>query len=188
MLLQLLLIYVALSMVILWLPINRGLIEGSDYRWSVGEDIGGRGVGGEYWLLLVLFALGFAVLYLGWRGARPPFQWLLPLWMALLLAQPGSAALAGEEGGFEGETFGIQISLPWPLIAALDFSALALVWLVRDRRSARRLVRPVWGPHTGGWGWRSWRSSPSRRSYCGRAPRAASPTRLASSSPSHSGG
>ena len=40
------------SGVLVWLPLVRGATQGAAYRWALSPGIGGRGVGGDYWLLL----------------------------------------------------------------------------------------------------------------------------------------
>lgn len=145
-LLKIVLAYMALSMVILWLPLNRALIEGAEYTWGLGAGIQGAGTGGFYWFLALLTALGFATLSLGWRGALGPFRWLLLAWMVLLVGQSAGAALSGS-AGIEGVTFGVRLAVPWLAIAALDLGVLllALAWVVRSRRVVGVPSRPRWG-------------------------------------------
>jgi hypothetical protein len=77
--------------VLVWLPLVRGATQGNAYRWSIAAGIGGSGIGGAYWALLPAAAFVLLLLYLGWRGARRPFDWLLlafhvPLALAVTLA------------------------------------------------------------------------------------------------------
>lgn len=55
-LLKALLIWTMLTLIIIWLPLVRGLMDGETYQWANsiwGMQIGGSGVRGDYWLLLV---------------------------------------------------------------------------------------------------------------------------------------
>src|SRR5688572_3488613 len=63
--------------ILVWLPLVRGATQGPEYRWVLGAGIGGRGIGGDYWMLIPAAAYVFSLLFLGWRGGRQPFHWLL---------------------------------------------------------------------------------------------------------------
>ena len=67
------------SGVLVWLPLVRGATQGAAYRWQLEPGTGGTGVGGDYALLIAAAALVGPLLFLGWRGARRPFHWLLLL-------------------------------------------------------------------------------------------------------------
>src|SRR6185295_10849706 len=86
-LLRAILIWTAVTLIIVWLPFVRGLMDGDAYEWGnefFGKRFGGHGVRGDYWLLVIEAAFGIFLLYLGWRGARPPFHWLLLFWQILI--------------------------------------------------------------------------------------------------------
>lgn len=148
-LLKAILIWTMLTLIIVWLPFVRGLMDGNSYQWANsfwGKQIGGSGVHGDYWLLLVQAVVGIAVLYLGWRGARQPFHWLLLLWLIPLAVQACYESFtAPEEYRFRGDTLGIDVSLAWvgPLLYG-GFALLAIVWVVRDLKSGRETVSPEW--------------------------------------------
>jgi hypothetical protein len=135
------------SGVLVWLPLVRGATQGSAYRWGVGGP-GGRGVGGDYWLLILAAVFVGVLLYTGSRGARRPFHWLLLLFhfplagVVVVVALRNPAALR-----FEGATLGIDVSLAVaaPLLFG-GFALLALLWVVRDLRSGRaaEVVPWVW--------------------------------------------
>jgi hypothetical protein len=144
-LLKAILVYVGLSMIWIWLPLVRGLMDGPSYRWGWSDQIHGSGVGGSYWVLVLTAAFCLAVLYLGWRGARPPFPWLLLIWQLSLLGQSVALGLSGAV--FEGDTLGIRIPLGWILaVADLFFLLLAAVWVVRRRQSSRAPAQLPWAP------------------------------------------
>lgn len=144
-LLKALLVYVGLSMIWIWLPLVRGLMDGPSYTWGWSPQIGGRGIGGDYWLLVLAAGFGLALLYLGWRGARPPFPWLLLTWQLSLLGQSIPLGLAGAT--LEGETLGIRIPVGWiPALLDTLFLLLAAVWVARRRKSGRAPAPPPWAP------------------------------------------
>lgn len=144
-LLKAILVYVGLSMIWIWLPLVRGLMDGPSYRWAWSNQIHGSGVGGSYWVLILTAAFGLAVLYLGWRGARGPFPWLLLIWQISLLGQSIPLALSGVV--FEGDTLGVRIPVRWSL-AALDLFFLLLIalWVVRRRQIGGASAPLPWAP------------------------------------------
>lgn len=97
MLLHFILIYVILSGLTYWLPTIRGLIDGPSYSWSGWLGIGGSGVGGHYWLLLIFTTLMISVVFCGWRGIHKPFRWLLLTWCTLLVIESGTWFFSSEE-------------------------------------------------------------------------------------------
>jgi hypothetical protein len=55
-LLKAILIWTAISLILIWLPLVRGFMEGDSYEWRNslwGVDIGGHGMHGHYWILVV---------------------------------------------------------------------------------------------------------------------------------------
>ena len=134
------------SGVLVWLPLVRGATQGPAYRWQLSPGVGGRGVGGDYWLLVAAAPLVGALLYCGWRGARKPFHWLLLLFHLPLAAMVAYAAIRNPGGlRFEGATIGIDVSLAVaaPLLFG-GFAGLAVLWVVRDLRSGRVAQRVPW--------------------------------------------
>lgn len=148
-LLRAILIWTAVTLVVVWLPVVRGLMDGESYQWGNslwGMQIGGRGVRGDYWILLIQAALGIFVLYLGWRGARPPFHGLLMLWHILLAAQACyNSFTSPEDYRFQGDTLGVDVSLAWvgPVLFG-GFALLAIFWVLRDLRTRQETVVPEW--------------------------------------------
>jgi hypothetical protein len=145
-LLKVLLVWTSLVGIMMWLPMVRGLVEGPAYQWAIADGIGGRGVGGAYWVLVVADAYLLAVLYLGWRGARQPFHWLLLLFHGGAAAIVLRAAVTNPESlFFEGATWGIRFSFArvGPATVAGIFMS-ALFWVVRDLRAHRPRSAPPW--------------------------------------------
>jgi hypothetical protein len=148
-LLRAILIWTGVTLVVLWLPLVRGLMDGESYQWGNslwGMQLDGRGVRGDYWALLILVAFGISVLYLGWRGARAPFHGLLLLWNIPLGAQACyNAFTSPEDFRFKGDTLGVDVSLAWvgPVVFG-GFALLSIVWVVRDWRKRAERIVPEW--------------------------------------------
>jgi hypothetical protein len=125
--------------ILVWLPLVRGATQGSAYRWALTAEVGGRGIGGAYWMLIPGFVFVASLLYLGWRGARQPFHWLLLLFHLPLAAAVTYAVWTDPQGfRFEGATMGLDVSLV--VIGPLLFCGIAgaaLVWVVRDIQARR---------------------------------------------------
>ena len=148
-LLKAILIWTMLTLLIVWLPLVRGLMDGESYQWGSslwGFQVGGRGVHGHYWVLVLQAIFGITLLYLGWRGAQQPFSWLLLLWHI----PPGVTATynainSPEDFRFRGDTLGVDVSLAWvgPLFFG-GFALLSVVWVVRHLRVRRDKAAPKW--------------------------------------------
>jgi hypothetical protein len=148
-LLKAILIWTAVTAITVWLPLIRGLMDGSTYQWGGeiwGFKVGGSGVGGDYWVLPLQAGFVLWLLYLGWRGAKQPFHWLLLLWHIPLGASAIYNSLRFPENyRFRGDTLGVDISLAWvgPLFFG-GFALLSLVWVMRDlRQSQSRKLAPL---------------------------------------------
>ena len=148
-LLKAILIWTMLTLIIIWLPLVRGLMDGDNYQWGntfFGRQFGGRGLHGDYWFLLLHAAFGLIVLYLGWRGARQPFHWLLLLWhIPLGLQAIYNSFTFPEDYRLKGDTVGLDVSLAW--VGPLFFGGLALLsvlWVVRDLKTRREKALPEW--------------------------------------------
>lgn len=136
------------SGVLVWLPLVRGATQGSAYQWALTDGIGGHGVGGDYWMLLPAAAFVISLLYLGWRGGRPPFHGLLLAFHLPLAAAVTYAAWKNPRGfRFEGATVGLDVSLALvgPVLFG-GFAIAAILWVLRDVgvRRARPSVPWVW--------------------------------------------
>jgi hypothetical protein len=148
-LLRIILGWTAVTMVFVWLPLIRGPMDGPSYLWGTsywGLSVGGSGVSGDYWLLVVQGLVGLSILAIGWRGARPPFHLLLLLWHGVLGSSAVYAALRNpDQYRFRGDTLGIDVSLAWagPLFFG-GFFVLAVLWTLRDRRRRERRIVPPW--------------------------------------------
>ncbi|MGH9835440.1 MAG: hypothetical protein ACREBD_14370 [Blastocatellia bacterium] len=148
-LLKAILIWTVVTAGAVWLPLIRGLMDGSTYQWGGeiwGFKVGGSGVGGDYWLLPLQAGFVLWLLYLGWRGAKQPFHWLLLLWHIPLGASAIYNSLRFPENyRFRGDTLGVDISLAWvgPLLFG-GFALLSLIWVARDlRRNQPRAIMPL---------------------------------------------
>src|SRR5262245_43176423 len=134
--------------VLVWLPLVRGATQGNAYQWALMGGIGGRGVGGSYWLLILGAAFVLPLLYLGWRGGRPPFHGMLLAFHLSLAAAVAYAAWSDPQSfRFEGATLGVDASLA--VVGPLLFcgaAVAAIVWVVRDLHAhrAREPIPWVW--------------------------------------------
>lgn len=142
---RVLLHWTALTTVIFWLPLVRSLFDGSSYRWQLFR-YSGEGVGGDLWFLLL--GTGFAVwmLYLGWRGARPPFHFLLVGWHALITAALIWVVVrAAESLVLRGDTLGLEVplGLAGPFVLG-GFAIASAVWVAQDFLSGRKPYQPSW--------------------------------------------
>jgi hypothetical protein len=132
--------------VLVWLPLVRGATQGAAYQWVLADGIGARGVGGDYWLLVLAAPLVFTVLYLGWRGARLPFHaLLLVLHVPLAAAVAYAASTHPEAFRFEGATIGVSFSLAQigPVLFG-TFAMLSIVWVARDLKAGRSRALASW--------------------------------------------
>jgi hypothetical protein len=148
-LLKAILVWTMLTLIIVWLPLVRGLMDGDSYQWGnsfFGFDVGGHGLHGDYWVLLLEATFGLILLYLGWRGARQPFHWMLLLWHIPLGLQAAYNALSSpEDYRFRGDTLGVDVSLAWvgPLFFG-GFALLSILWVIRDIKSGQKRDLPQW--------------------------------------------
>lgn len=147
--LKAILIWTAVTMIFVWLPLVRGFMDGESYQWGAivwGMQFGGSGMRGDYWMLVVQALVGISILYLGWRGAHQPFHWLLLLWHVPMGVQAFYNSITfPEDYRLRGDTLGVDISLAWvgPLFFG-GFALLAILWVVRDLRSRRGKVVVGW--------------------------------------------
>lgn len=149
--LKALLVWTSVTTVIFWLPLVRCLFDGTSYQWAFSPGIGGRGLRGDLWFPALGSAYATAMLWLGWRGARRPFHWLLLAWHGFLAGGATYLTLSSPESfRFQGDTLGIDVSLAvaGPVLFG-GFFLLAAVWSVRDPRRDRPRGVPAWTPANG---------------------------------------
>ena len=148
--------WTAVTLLLVWLPLVRGVMDGVSYVWAKsywGLAVGGSGVGGYYWLLLVEGLVGLSILWLGWRGGQPPVRWLLLIWHGVLGTNSIYESIRNpEQYRFRGDTLGIDVSLAWvgPLFFG-GFFLLCLLWAIRDRRSVQERSLPSWSRTNTSW-------------------------------------
>jgi hypothetical protein len=135
---------VALDLLTLWLPLVRAVADGSSYGWGT-YGLEGKGVGGQYLGIVALAALALTIIVLGWRTRSRAFRWLMLLWQ-LPSGFLGVIAAASGELQFKGETLGIDLTIPVPVVLFLYVAPaiLALYWGARDR-TAELGPPPRWG-------------------------------------------
>lgn len=137
-LLKAILIWTAFVGVFFWLPTVRGLMDGPSYEWGLGV-IGGSGLGGDYWVIALVAIFTAATLYLGWRGGRGPFAALLLLWHVPfgLLGLAGVLFYLDAIPPLRGDTLDFEMSLTWAALIPTLFAAMAIWWVVRQRRGGQ---------------------------------------------------
>src|SRR5258705_11148162 len=126
------LILTSATMIVTWLPLVRGIMDGPGYRWGqsfIGISLGGNGMGGKYWVLVLQAAVGISLVYLGWRGARFPFHWLLLLWNVPSAVNAFYNSIRfPEQYRFQGDTLGVDVSVAW--VGPLFWGSLAVLFIV----------------------------------------------------------
>lgn len=145
-LLHVILIYVILSGITYWLPTFRGLFDGSSYEWGGWMGAGGKGVGGDYWLLLLFTVILVTTVILGWRGIHKPFRWFLLAWFIIIIVQSGFWFFA-DSVQIKGDTFNYSFSMPiGKIVFPVDllFFVLALIWIVRDIKLKKSVRFTSW--------------------------------------------
>lgn len=138
--LRLLLLWVGFTGILTWLPLIRSLMDGDSYAWGVpywGIEFSGDGLTGDVWAPPLAAVHVLAALFLGYRGARQPFHWLLLAWVAPLGAYM-SYFTVREDLRIQGDTLGMDLSLAWigPVLCG-GLALMAVAWVVRDLRSRR---------------------------------------------------
>jgi hypothetical protein len=135
-----------ISGILVWLPLVRGATQGNSYQWVLASGIGGRGTGGAYWMLVPGAAFVLSLLYLGWRGARRPFHWLLLVFhVPLAVVVTYAAWIDPQDFRFEGATAGVDVSLA--VIGPVLFCGVAgaaIIWVLRDLRARRSRESAQW--------------------------------------------
>lgn len=140
--------WLAVPLLFFWLPLVRSVLDGSTYQWANRWGpwrVGGVGLEGDVWYLVLGAGLGLALLWSGARGGSRFFRWVAPVWMTLLLARAIHFALTSPDGFvFHGDTLGIRLDLTWvaPTYHALGLLLFGL-WFARQRRLGRPAVAPA---------------------------------------------
>jgi hypothetical protein len=148
-LLKVILTLTSFTMIIVWLPLIRGWMDGNSYAWGhslFGKQFAGKGISGDYWLVVLQAVIGIALVYLGWRGAKQPFHWLLLLWnVSGFLNAFYNAIQFPEEYRFRGDTLGVDVSVAWvgPLFWSV-LTVLSILWVVRDLKTGVAKETPKW--------------------------------------------
>lgn len=141
----------ALTMILVWLPFWRCVMDGTSYEWAAtyfGHVYRGAGPDGDVLFLGYQLLLGLTILFLGNRGARMPFALLLVIWHAVFACSATWEALNADEPlMFYGDTLGVKLDITFIAPAVYGLALLsAALWAVREA-----VLRPVrgalrWGP------------------------------------------
>jgi hypothetical protein len=115
----------AFTFIIAWLPLVRSVLDGPSYQWGAeyfGHRLGGAGLGGDFWFLLVQGAFALALLYFGFRRAGWFAYALICVWLGANFANVLHSYFF-QDGGieFHGDTLGVAVNIT--LAAAALFGA-----------------------------------------------------------------
>lgn len=120
-----------------WLPLVRSVFDGESYQWGTtffSTALGGAGLSGDFWVLVLKTAVALFVLYALLRRWRPLAAVLVTVWTALLLADNLQSYVLDPEGlVFHGDTLGVHINLT--LIAPIVSGAMLVLCLLYWRQS-----------------------------------------------------
>lgn len=136
-------------MILTWLPLIRGLFDGPSYEWGTsffGRGFGGAGLSSDAWVLALQMLLGGGILYLGYRGPRPPFHALILIWLGFHAANFLYASVTDPEAlMFHGDTLGVHVNLGYGVVAVFGaFFVLACAWVWRDLKMKPAWPKPEW--------------------------------------------
>ena len=147
--LKALLFTVAFVSIVSWLPLIRVLFDGVTYQWGTtwfGTVFSSAGLEGDWWMLPVQLAFATIVLYFGYRGPQKLAQFLLPAYFGLYFVDLAYTFYNDPEGlMFHGDTLDIHFNMGYPLVAiAGALLALAIFWVMRDRKAGHTYPIPAW--------------------------------------------
>jgi hypothetical protein len=136
--------WTAVTLVLVWLPLVRAVLDGASYQWGLAPGLSGAGVDRGYPLLVLVWAVGVGALWTGWRGPTLAARVLLPLWQ-LPVAVVGLWLAVGSSDGLivRGDTLGLSLDVSWAAPVVLVPPFLAAAWWAlhddpgRHRRSGR---------------------------------------------------
>jgi len=133
-----------------WVPV-RCVMEGEPFQWanSFGNGVlRGSGMGGDFWVLLLLSTMFIAIVYMGWRSPQGVYRALLPMWCGINLI--GTLIIVLDDPSryrFRGDTMGIDINMAWFMPALKGALVLAVVtWIVREITHPTIRTTPAWTP------------------------------------------
>lgn len=134
-LLSLVVLATTLTMIFVWLPFWRAVIDGPSYQWGFtlfDTMFRGAGTGGDFPMLLTLMASGTLVLFLAARGGPQPTPILLLLWHGMWAASSTYEAVTRDEPViFQGDTLGVTLDVTYIFPAAYGvFFLLTAIWAV----------------------------------------------------------
>ncbi len=118
-----------------WTPTMRMFLKPEISQWSI-FGISGSGRSPGFWILPTAAVLALFLFYLEGRGRmRGLFHGLLLAWHLPLTAAIVYVSLRqGPEAKFVGGAWGVQIPLPILALPFVFFSALAVRWVLAERR------------------------------------------------------
>lgn len=116
----------------LWVVVVGGLFQPSQ-DWAI-FGLRGAGVGGDFWVVILLALFNGIMLGLGWHGKSAPFHLMLLLWHGTIAAVAASLWFRGGLDGTSSLGFGLEIPLAIPALALTAFATLTTIWVALDLR------------------------------------------------------
>jgi hypothetical protein len=140
------LLWTSVTTFMVWMPTMRALMDGPTFHWQAAPRVSGDGVTADYPVLVLATALVMAIAYFGWRGARPPFHWLLLMWQFPLASFVlGTSIEHPADMRLRDATFGLDVQLHWIVPTAFILFGLASwIWVVYELNSPLELIEPTW--------------------------------------------
>lgn len=140
----LMLFWLILTTVFAWLPLVRIIGRPEGYQWGI-LGMTGEGTQGPYWIFILLTLYVLTMLFSAFRGPRALFYPMLILWLlAVDTVVITGTVLGGMEATWQGQ--GLRLNVPlWVLVVpCLFFTALAVVWMVKDYRTGEAFTPVAW--------------------------------------------
>lgn len=132
---------ISLTFLMVWLPLLRSVFDGNSYQWGMGYfglQLHGTGLSPSYLFLVIQLVFYVALFFSMYRVQnRKVYYGLLLLWFVHVFGNLLADIAINGDTTFEGDTFGISISLFWII---LPLSALALLLVLLAIRADRRAI------------------------------------------------
>lgn len=131
-----LLLFVALSFMLIWLPFLRALFDGQSYSWGMsyfGYVLHGEGLNAHYLFLivqLIFYALLFTSVY--WTKNRPVAFVLLGLWWLQVFGNLLFDIMKNGDTMFHGDTLNVHVSLSSVAVPLGVLALILIAWFIRS--------------------------------------------------------
>lgn len=127
--------WTAVTSIFAWLPLVRIIGRPDGYQWAI-LGLSGAGTSGPYWIFIGLTAYVVVMLFAAFRLPRAVCYPMLLLWHTVVTAVVAAGVLQGGAGAtLQGQGLRFSFSLWMLLVPCVAGLALAVVWIVADRRA-----------------------------------------------------